>query len=56
MIRLLEELFDNSKIKETNRVNYLILCEYFKETTNFKCKHFKKLKRKFKTEIQKEIK
>ena len=55
MIRLLEELFNNSKIKEENRVNYLILCNYFKEQSTFKCKHFKKLKRKFKKAIQEEI-
>lgn len=52
MIRLLDELFDDSKIKDENRTNYLILCEYFKEVTTFKCKHFKKLKKRFKKEVK----
>ena len=53
MKRLLEELFDDSNIKDESRIDYLILCEYFKEEKTFKYKHFKKLKKKFKREINK---
>ena len=48
---ILDEWFSESKIEEKNRANYVILCDYFQVDKNFKCKHFKKLKKKFKKEV-----
>ena len=53
---ILEEWFFDSKIDEKNRVDYVVLCDYFNEEKTFKCKHFKKLKKRFKKEVQKAIK
>jgi hypothetical protein len=53
---ILNEWFDESKIEEKNRVNYIVLCDYYNEEKTFKCKHYKKLKKRFKKEIQKETK
>jgi len=53
---LLNNIFDESKIKEESRVDYIILCDYFeipKDQRTFRCKHLKKLKKKFKKEIEK---
>jgi len=54
--QILDDWFDNSKIKDSNRMNYVVLCDYYEEMKTFKCKHYKKLSKKFKKEIQKEIK
>ena len=53
--KILDEWFDDSDIKEENRLNYFVLCDYFKvplSEKTFKCKHYKKLKKKFKKEIK----
>ena len=50
MRRLIEELFDNSKIKDEDRMDYLVLAEYFEEEKTFKKKHLKSLKKKFEKE------
>ena len=50
--QILEDWFEDSKIKEENRVNYVVLCDYFKVEKTFKCKHFKKLKSKFEKEVK----
>ena len=49
---LLNEWFDESKITEENRINYVVLCDYYKEEKTFKCKHYKKLVKKFKKEVE----
>ena len=53
---ILNDWFDDSNISDKNRVNYIVLCDYYGEEKTFKNKHFKKLKKKFKKEIQKESK
>jgi len=57
--KILNDLFDDSKIKEESRKDYIILCDYFdidKEQRSYKCKHLKKLKKKFKKEVEKATK
>jgi len=52
--QILDNLFDDSNIKEKDQVNYLVLCDYYecsKDCRTFKNKHFKKLKKKFKKEV-----
>ncbi len=51
--RILDNWFSDSNIKDENRVNYVVLSDYFKENKTFKCKHFKKLKKKFRSEVDK---
>jgi len=53
---ILNDWFDESNIKESNRVNYIVLCDYYKEVKTFKCKHFKKLRKRFKKDLKKETK
>ena len=53
---ILEEWFFDSKIDEKNRLNYIVLCDFFNEEKTFKCKHFKNLKKRFKKEVKKAIK
>ena len=57
--QILDEWFDNGNIKDENRLNYFVLCDYFNvpfgEKT-FKCKHFKKLKKRFKKEVSRATK
>jgi len=53
---ILDEWFNDSKIAEKNRVNYIILCDYFNVEKTFKCGHYKKLKKRLKKEITKETK
>ena len=53
---ILDDWFDVSKIQDKNRMNYFVLCEYYNEPLTFKCKHYKKLSKKFKKEIDKETK
>ncbi len=57
--KILNDLFDESKIKEESRKDYIILCDYFdipKDQRTYKCKHLKKLKKKFKKEVEKATK
>ena len=53
---ILNDWFDESNIKESNRVNYIVLCDYYKEVKTYKCKHFKKLRKRFKKDLKKETK
>ncbi len=58
LTKLINDLFDDSKIKEESRKDYIILCDYFeipKNERTYKCKHLKKLKKKFKKEIKKAV-
>ena len=55
---IIKEWFDESNIdSDEKRRNYIVLCNYFEITLadrTYKCKQFKKLKKKFKKEIEKE--
>ncbi len=58
LTKLMNNLFDDSKIKEESRKDYIIFCDYFdipKDQRTYKCKHLKKLKKKFKKEIKKAV-
>lgn len=52
IVSILDNWFDESEIKSENRVNYLVLCEHYNEEKTFKCKHFKKLVKRFKKEVK----
>ena len=52
MLKILEDLLGDTKIKLENKENYVILCKYYNEEPKGSCKHFKKLKKKFKKEIK----
>ena len=54
--QILNDWFDDSKIVDEDRINYVVLCDYFNEDKTFKNKHLKKLKKRLKKEIAKETK
>jgi len=57
--QVVNSFFSDPEMEDTNKVNYLVLCEYYKvpnDKRTYKCKHFKKLRKKFKKEIDKESK
>lgn len=49
--RILEDWFSDTNIKDKDKINYLILCDYYNEEKTYKNKHFKKLKKRIKKEI-----
>lgn len=48
--KILEDWFSDTNIKDKDKINYLILCDYNEEKT-YKNKHFKKLRKRIKKEI-----